>query len=116
MMILEFDMINHLEFEDHHQSSVEDSEECWQDPQAMLAQIDDPHLIEALKSLSDSIKWTLLLVDVEGLSHQEAAEIMEVPVGTVKSRAHNGRRMLRDRLVEVARLRGWLGEARGKTI
>lgn len=65
---------------------------------ALLDQIGDETLIEALRSLPPDICWTLLLVDVEGMDHADAAAVLAVPVGTVKSRAHRGRAMLRERL------------------
>src|SRR5882757_1475308 len=45
------------------------------------------------------IRWTLLLVDVEELKNEEAAAILDVPLGTVKSRAHRGRALLRQALM-----------------
>jgi RNA polymerase sigma-70 factor (ECF subfamily) len=56
-----------------------------------------------MQRLPEEIRWTLLLVDVEGLDHAEAARVLEVPLGTIKSRAHRGRRMLREMLAEVNR-------------
>ncbi len=44
--------------------------------------------------------------DVEGFSYQEIAEFMKTPVGTVMSRLHRGRRMLRSLLSDYARERG----------
>lgn len=72
------------------------------DPVALLEQFSDQAMINALRKLPEEIRWTLLLVDVEGLDHDQAAEILGIPEGTVKSRAHRGRRMLRDHLVSAA--------------
>jgi RNA polymerase sigma-70 factor, ECF subfamily len=69
------------------------------DAQALLEQFSDERVIQALKCLPAEIRWTLLLVDVESLEHTAAAEILGVPVGTVKSRAHRGRKMMLDRLM-----------------
>lgn len=66
---------------------------------ALLQQFSDTELIQALQSLPKDIAWTLILVDVEDLDHAAAAELLEVPVGTVKSRTFRGRQMLRDALV-----------------
>ncbi len=66
----------------------------WNAPEALLEQFEDTQIVIALRSLPDAIRWTLLLVDVEGLGHQQAAEILGIPEGTVKSRAYRGRRML----------------------
>ena len=53
--------------------------------------------------LPEEIRQTLLLVEVEGMEHVDAAEILEVPVGTIKSRAHRGRAMLRETLLPMAK-------------
>ncbi len=68
-----------------------------------MAAFTDAQVIEALWALPEEIRWTLLLVDVEQLDVREAAEVLEVPVGTIKSRSHRGRRMLRERLLPLAR-------------
>ena len=70
-------------------------------PEQVLERLSDRQLIQALRSLPKEIRWTLLLVDVQGLDHADAASILGVPVGTVKSRAHRGRAMLRASLVEA---------------
>jgi RNA polymerase sigma-70 factor, ECF subfamily len=69
------------------------------DAEALLERFSDERIILALKELPAEIRWTLLLVDVESLDHAAAAAILGVPVGTVKSRAHRGRKMLREMLV-----------------
>jgi len=83
-------------------------DERWDDPEGLLDRFEDEQIVESLRSLPDEIRWTLLLVDVERLDQREAAEVLEVPVGTIKSRAHRGRAMLRDKLHSVARRRGWI--------
>jgi RNA polymerase sigma-70 factor (ECF subfamily) len=75
--------------------------EFWKDPQALIDAFSDQQVIDALKALPQEIRWTLLLVDVEGVSVQEAADILAVPVGTIKSRAHRGRAMLRKLLLPL---------------
>lgn len=83
------------------------------DLQSLLARFDDDQMIDAIKTLSDDIRWTVLLVDVEQLNHAGAAAVLGVPEGTIKSRVHRGRRMLRDRLMHTARARGWVDEPTG---
>lgn len=82
----------------------------WDRPEMILDQFEDAEMITALKALPEDTRWTLLLVDVEGLDHREAAKVLEVPEGTIKSRAFRGRAMLRDRLFELARSRGLVKE------
>jgi RNA polymerase sigma-70 factor (ECF subfamily) len=69
------------------------------DAAAILDQLGDEQLIEAMRDLPDDIRWTLLLVNVEQLDYAQAATVMGVPIGTVKSRAHRGREMLRAKLL-----------------
>jgi RNA polymerase sigma-70 factor (ECF subfamily) len=51
----------------------------------------------------------VLLADVEGFSYKEIAEITDVPIGTVMSRIHRGRKALQKALVDVGRARGLVG-------
>lgn len=53
---------------------------------------------QALNVLDDDFREILILRDIEGLSYQEIAEILQLPEGTVKSRLHRARFQLRDRL------------------
>jgi RNA polymerase sigma-70 factor (ECF subfamily) len=71
-------------------------------PDLILEQIGDEMLIEGLRQLPDAMRWTLLLVDVEQIDHEAAAAVLGVPVGTVKSRAHRGRALLRRWLLDHA--------------
>jgi len=80
-----------------------DDEPGWENPDELLDGFADRHVIEALQSLPDEIRWTLLLVDVEEMDHEDAANVLNVPVGTVKSRAFRGRAMLRKALLSVAK-------------
>jgi len=61
---------------------------------------------EALDQLPFEFRMVTILSDVEGLSYQEIADIMECPVGTVRSRLSRARRFLRGKLYEFARKRG----------
>jgi RNA polymerase sigma-70 factor, ECF subfamily len=80
----------------------------WSNPAALLERFEDREVIQAMKGLPESLCWTLLLVDVEQMDLADAAAVLAVPVGTVKSRAHRGRAMLRDRLYRWAKERGWV--------
>jgi RNA polymerase sigma-70 factor (ECF subfamily) len=64
------------------------------DAEELLQTFSDEQVIHALRQLPQDIRWTLLLVDVEGMPDADAAEVLSIPLGTVKSRLHRGRRML----------------------
>jgi RNA polymerase sigma-70 factor (ECF subfamily) len=53
----------------------------------------------------------VLLADVDGFSYKEIAEILDVPIGTVMSRLHRGRKALQKKLWSVAEERGLTGSA-----
>ena len=63
---------------------------AWANPQELVESFSDRQVIQALQDLPEEIRWTLLLVDVEGMDHVDAAKVLDVPVGTIKSRAHRG--------------------------
>ena len=64
--------------------------------------------LEAFDQLATEQRALLLWVSVEGLSYKQVAEILDVPIGTVMSRLHRGRRQLRHLLTDYARERGFL--------
>jgi RNA polymerase sigma-70 factor (ECF subfamily) len=72
----------------------------------VLDRIPDADVKAALESLSENFRLAVLLADVEGFSYREIAEIMDVPIGTVMSRLHRGRKALERALFDTARERG----------
>ena len=66
----------------------------------------DSAVKDALQAVPEDFRLAVYLADVEGFSYQEIADIMKTPVGTVMSRLHRGRRMLRELLADYARDRG----------
>lgn len=72
----------------------------------VLQNIPDADVKEALESIPENFRMAVLLADVEGFSYKEIAEITGVPIGTVMSRLHRGRKALEKALYGVARERG----------
>ena len=72
----------------------------------VLANIPDAAVKEALESIPENFRMAVLLADVEGFSYKEIAEITGVPIGTVMSRLHRGRKALEKALYGVAKERG----------
>jgi RNA polymerase sigma-70 factor (ECF subfamily) len=66
----------------------------------------DSAVKDALQAIPEDFRLAVYFADVEGFSYQEIADIMKTPVGTVMSRLHRGRRLLRDLLADYARERG----------
>lgn len=73
----------------------------------VLENIADKDVKEALGQLPEEFRIAVYLSDVEGFSYKEIAEITGVPTGTVMSRLHRGRKLLRSSLATYARDRGF---------
>ena len=70
----------------------------------------------ALEELPEAFRMAVLLADVEGFSYKEISEITDVPIGTVMSRIHRGRRALQKTLFDTAAARGLVGSTSGGSI
>ncbi len=68
----------------------------------LLDQFSEAEVKEAVESLPEQFRIAVLLADVEGFSYKEIAEILDVPIGTVMSRLHRGRKGLQKRLYQFA--------------
>jgi RNA polymerase sigma-70 factor (ECF subfamily) len=61
----------------------------------------------ALNALPEEFRTVVLLCDVEGFTYEEIANITDVPIGTVRSRLHRARNLLKERLRRYAEQRGF---------
>jgi RNA polymerase sigma-70 factor (ECF subfamily) len=75
----------------------------------VLERITDDEVKAAIESLPEAFRIAVLLADVEGFSYKEIADITDVPIGTVMSRIHRGRRALQKALTVYASVRGLVG-------
>ena len=72
----------------------------------VLDRFTDEDVKQAIESLPESFRIVVILADVEGFSYKEIAEITDVPVGTVMSRLHRGRKALQKALADYGLRRG----------
>lgn len=80
--------------------------------EALLSRIDlAPALTDALERLAEPFRSAVVLVDVEDQSYDSAAQVLGVPVGTVRSRLFRGRRLLQEMLIDYARDAGYKSAA-----
>ncbi len=76
----------------------------------VLERIPDEDVQRALEELPEVFRMAVLLADVEGFSYKEIAEILDIPIGTVMSRLHRGRKALQRALWETVRERGLVAD------
>jgi RNA polymerase sigma-70 factor (ECF subfamily) len=62
---------------------------------------------QALQGLPDEFREVIQLCDIEGFTYEEIANMVESPIGTVRSRLYRGRKLLRGKLEDYARKRGY---------
>jgi RNA polymerase sigma-70 factor (ECF subfamily) len=68
----------------------------------LLDRFTEAEVKEAVEELPENFRMAVLLADVEGFSYKEIAEILDIPIGTVMSRLHRGRKALQKRLYQFA--------------
>lgn len=67
----------------------------------------DDDVKQALDDLSESFRLPVLLADVQGFSYREIADMLDIPIGTVMSRLHRGRKAMQKSLYDYAEARGF---------
>jgi len=105
-----------LEFDEaareYEKKLLADGETGRDDPaEVLLSRIVDSEITDALRALPEEYRSTLLLVDIEELTYEEAAAVLHCPIGTVRSRLSRARRLLRQALSTYARERGYTAGA-----
>ena len=88
-------------YERLHESNLAPSAEV-----EVVDRVPDVEVQRALEALSQKYRLAVILADVEGFSYKEIASILDLPIGTVMSRLHRGRKALQKALWEVMRERG----------
>jgi RNA polymerase sigma-70 factor (ECF subfamily) len=73
----------------------------------------DDEVKQALEALPENFRLAVLLADVEGFSYKEIAEMLDIPIGTVMSRLHRGRKAMQKSLFDYAHARGMAGQTTG---
>ncbi|GAP56204.1 ECF RNA polymerase sigma factor SigR [Arthrobacter sp. Hiyo6] len=76
-----------------------------------LDHLPDSDVKRALQAIPEEFRLAVYFADVEGFAYKEISDIMNTPIGTVMSRLHRGRKMLRDMLADYAAERGFTAGA-----
>ncbi len=73
-----------------------------EEEERVLARLSQDGVVNALSEVPHDFRDVVVLVDIGGFAYAEAAQILDIPVGTVMSRLHRGRRILKRQLAEEA--------------
>ncbi len=73
----------------------------------MFRELIDDDISNALDELPEDFRTVVLLCDVEGFTYEEISNMLDVPIGTIRSRLHRGRNLLKSQLMEYAKQRGY---------
>jgi RNA polymerase sigma-70 factor (ECF subfamily) len=79
-----------------------------------LESLPDSDIKRALQEIPEEFRIAVYLADVEGFSYKEIADIVDVPAGTVMSRLHRGRKLLREKLADYAKELGYSTDSKNK--
>src|ERR671910_1536191 len=71
------------------------------DEERVVERLSQEGVVHALSSVPHDFRDVIVLVDIGEFSYQEAAQILDIPIGTVMSRLHRGRRILKSELAEA---------------
>jgi len=75
---------------------------------SVFSRLLEDDVAQAIAELPDDFRTVVILCDIEGLTYEEIAAFVDCPLGTVRSRLHRGRKILRTRLLSYARERGYV--------
>ncbi len=73
----------------------------------MFRELIDDDISKALDEIPEDFRTVVLLCDVEDFTYEEIANMLDVPIGTIRSRLHRGRNLLKAQLTEYAAKRGY---------
>lgn len=76
----------------------------------MFRELIDDELSQALDNIPEDFRTVVLLCDVEDFTYEEIANMLDVPIGTIRSRLHRGRNLLKAELMDYASKRGYASD------
>lgn len=76
----------------------------------MFRELIDDDISKALDEIPEDFRTVVLLCDVEDFTYEEIANMLDVPIGTIRSRLHRGRNLLKAQLMEYAGKRGYVSD------
>jgi RNA polymerase sigma-70 factor (ECF subfamily) len=70
----------------------------------------EDEVVKAMESITEEFRTIIILSDLEGLSYEEISEMLDIPLGTVRSRLHRARKNLQEKLRGFAIAKGYLSK------
>jgi RNA polymerase sigma-70 factor (ECF subfamily) len=89
--------------------ALDETQEPSSDGEVVFELLEEAEILSAIEELPEPYRSTVLLVDREEMRYAEVAVVMGCPIGTVMSRLHRGRGLLRHTLAGLAQERGFRG-------
>lgn len=104
----ELETVDYEEIQNYYTSIRDNASDEHDLQQKMYGAALSDNVARALASLPEDFRTTVILSDIEGCTYEEIAEFVDVPIGTVRSRLHRGRKLLQAKLFEYAKQRGFI--------
>ncbi|MDD8018242.1 MAG: sigma-70 family RNA polymerase sigma factor [Bacteroidota bacterium] len=104
--VKEPDKVDYAEIENYYNIIRAESADPNDLQEKLFNQLLDDEVSKALELLPEEFRTVVILCDIEGLAYEEISEFLQIPVGTVRSRLHRGRKLLYTRLYDYAKDRG----------
>lgn len=105
-----------VDYEDYigYQDKEEDTSVEYMDlRQEIFDNLMGDEVTTAVNALPVNFRAVILLCDVEGFTYEEISKIVDIPIGTVRSRLHRARNMLKEKLLDYARRMGYEDKRKG---
>lgn len=99
--------VDYDEISQYYESIRSEQSETTDMEDLMYREMLDDDVTKALTELPEDFRTVVLLCDVEGFTYEEIANMLDVPIGTIRSRLHRGRNLLRAQLMTYAEKRGY---------
>lgn len=108
------DKVDYEEIKNYYNTIKDESSDPNDLQERLFGNLLDDDVTRAIERLPEDFRTVVILCDIEGFTYEEIAQFVECPIGTVRSRLHRGRKMLRAKLFNYAKSKGYVRE--GETI
>jgi RNA polymerase sigma-70 factor, ECF subfamily len=104
------EIVDYDEVRGYYNAVRDDSADANNLQESLFGNLLDDDVAKAVASLPEDFRTVVILCDIEEMTYEEIAEMVDCPLGTVRSRLHRGRNLLRAKLMEYAKNRGYVSK------